>query len=295
MEHRRMSESSSTSFDGMGGETNAGRWTKTEHELFLRGLEEFGKDWKQIGSLIKSRTVVQIRTHAQKYFLANKKHVNDGSASPLALQLASSMAKSSSNKKRNTTSTTGNTKAKHKKKRITEENEGIMDLDKIFDLVDTWSSESDEGTPTSVDELDFLKANQGLPSFPQPIKVDESVETEPIPPAPPLYNRARTGQLSSPLHFEPVQRQQLPEQPVQYQQPSYYQQVQVSQHLNLQLPVSSDHGRSAPSEQPLSSTVPLGLEIPAPELLELPNSFDPLPPSFESVLFGRWMDTMTAE
>jgi SHAQKYF class myb-like DNA-binding protein len=47
---------------------NTGRWTAEEHLLFLQGLEQFGKGWKNIASLIKSRTVVQIRTHAQKYF-----------------------------------------------------------------------------------------------------------------------------------------------------------------------------------------------------------------------------------
>jgi len=47
---------------------NTGRWTADEHRLFLQGLEEHGKGWKKIASLIKSRTVVQIRTHAQKYF-----------------------------------------------------------------------------------------------------------------------------------------------------------------------------------------------------------------------------------
>jgi SHAQKYF class myb-like DNA-binding protein len=47
---------------------NTGRWTGEEHRLFLQGLEEHGKGWKKIASLIKSRTVVQIRTHAQKYF-----------------------------------------------------------------------------------------------------------------------------------------------------------------------------------------------------------------------------------
>jgi len=39
-----------------------------EHTLFLEGLRLHGKGWKQIASMIQSRTVVQIRTHAQKYF-----------------------------------------------------------------------------------------------------------------------------------------------------------------------------------------------------------------------------------
>jgi len=52
---------------GAAGE-NTGRWTAEEHRLFLQGLEQHGKGWKKIASLIKSRTVVQIRTHAQKYF-----------------------------------------------------------------------------------------------------------------------------------------------------------------------------------------------------------------------------------
>lgn len=47
---------------------NTGRWTAEEHRLFLQGLEAHGKGWKKIATLIKSRTVVQIRTHAQKYF-----------------------------------------------------------------------------------------------------------------------------------------------------------------------------------------------------------------------------------
>jgi SHAQKYF class myb-like DNA-binding protein len=53
--------------EGKDGE-NTGRWTSEEHRLFLQGLEQHGKGWKKIASLIKSRTVVQIRTHAQKYF-----------------------------------------------------------------------------------------------------------------------------------------------------------------------------------------------------------------------------------
>lgn len=46
----------------------AGRWTTEEHRLFLQGLQLHNKQWKLIADLVKTRTVVQIRTHAQKYF-----------------------------------------------------------------------------------------------------------------------------------------------------------------------------------------------------------------------------------
>jgi len=60
-------QGTSSSENSNAGE-NTGRWTAEEHRLFLQGLEQHGKGWKKIASLIKSRTVVQIRTHAQKYF-----------------------------------------------------------------------------------------------------------------------------------------------------------------------------------------------------------------------------------
>ena len=55
-----------------------GRWTCEEHVLFLKGLEMHGKGWKKIAKLIKTRTVVQIRTHAQKYFQKLAKAKNGG-------------------------------------------------------------------------------------------------------------------------------------------------------------------------------------------------------------------------
>ncbi|KAL9179260.1 hypothetical protein ACHAXT_008550 [Thalassiosira profunda] len=59
---------------------NTGRWTADEHRLFLQGLEQHGKGWKKIATLIRSRTVVQIRTHAQKYFQKLAKARNNGEA-----------------------------------------------------------------------------------------------------------------------------------------------------------------------------------------------------------------------
>jgi SHAQKYF class myb-like DNA-binding protein len=52
-----------------GGKTVlSGRWTKEEHDTFLEGVELHGKDWKKISAMVKTRTVVQTRTHAQKYY-----------------------------------------------------------------------------------------------------------------------------------------------------------------------------------------------------------------------------------
>ncbi|GMH91918.1 hypothetical protein TrVE_jg978 [Triparma verrucosa] len=45
-----------------------GRWTKSEHDLFLQGLTLYGRDWKLVSNLIPTRSSAQIRSHAQKYF-----------------------------------------------------------------------------------------------------------------------------------------------------------------------------------------------------------------------------------
>mmetsp|Transcript_18570 Transcript_18570/g.37942 ORF Transcript_18570/g.37942 Transcript_18570/m.37942 type:complete len:221 (+) Transcript_18570:685-1347(+) len=48
--------------------SNVGRWSDLEHAQFLEGLKRYGKRWKQISDHIKTRSVVQIRSHAQKFF-----------------------------------------------------------------------------------------------------------------------------------------------------------------------------------------------------------------------------------
>lgn len=47
----------------------SGRWTDEEHNLFLEGLERYGKNWKAIERVVGTRTATQARSHAQKYFL----------------------------------------------------------------------------------------------------------------------------------------------------------------------------------------------------------------------------------
>ena len=79
---------------------NTGRWTYAEHCLFLKGLELHGKGWKKIANLIRTRTVVQIRTHAQKYFQKLEKAKLNGDDSELSLDPRSGGRRRSRNKRK---------------------------------------------------------------------------------------------------------------------------------------------------------------------------------------------------
>jgi SHAQKYF class myb-like DNA-binding protein len=66
-----------------------GFWTKREQDAFVQGLSQHGKDWKKIKHLVQTRTLTQIRTHAQKYF---KKLVKKESPSLGGLAALSSLS-----------------------------------------------------------------------------------------------------------------------------------------------------------------------------------------------------------
>ena len=56
------------------GTENTGRWSHVEHEKFIEGMMKFGKNnWTAIANVVKTRTVVQVRTHAQKFYKRLKK------------------------------------------------------------------------------------------------------------------------------------------------------------------------------------------------------------------------------
>lgn len=65
-------------------DTIEGRWLQEEHEKFLvgkiyfeSGLMKFGKNWKQVEDIVKTRKAPQIRSHAQKYFLKLNSVIKD--------------------------------------------------------------------------------------------------------------------------------------------------------------------------------------------------------------------------
>ncbi|KAL3814808.1 hypothetical protein ACJIZ3_016076 [Penstemon smallii] len=49
-------------------------WSEQEHDKFIEALQLFDRDWKKIEAFIGSKTVIQIRSHAQKYFLKVQKN-----------------------------------------------------------------------------------------------------------------------------------------------------------------------------------------------------------------------------
>lgn len=85
--------------DGHTKAMNQGRWSAQEHEQFVQGYKRHGRQWKVLAEVITTRTVLQIRTHAQKYF--NKLHKNSqkdpttGQLVPAPVPRSSSSRKSS--------------------------------------------------------------------------------------------------------------------------------------------------------------------------------------------------------
>ena len=52
--------------------TNEGRWSKEEHNKFLEGIVLYGINWKKVKTMIGSRTSIQVRSHAQKFYYKMK-------------------------------------------------------------------------------------------------------------------------------------------------------------------------------------------------------------------------------
>ena len=66
------------------------RWTPEEHQRFLDALRIFGRQWRKIEEYIGTKTAVQIRSHAQKFFTKIEregKTGKDGKPNGLAIHI----------------------------------------------------------------------------------------------------------------------------------------------------------------------------------------------------------------
>ena len=52
--------------------SNNGRWSKEEQNLFAEAVLKYGNDWKNIQNHVSSRNITQVRSHAQKFLMKLK-------------------------------------------------------------------------------------------------------------------------------------------------------------------------------------------------------------------------------
>ena len=54
-----------------------GRWSIEEHKRFIRGIVKYGKNWERVKNEVQTRSDIQIRSHAQKFYKKLKKCKNE--------------------------------------------------------------------------------------------------------------------------------------------------------------------------------------------------------------------------
>ena len=87
------------------GKNLIGKWKNDEHQRFIEGVKKYGNDWSLVQKYVRTRTIIQIRSHAQKFMKKLKKlkifETNNYDFSKSSLKIVHKIIKNLSNKKYN--------------------------------------------------------------------------------------------------------------------------------------------------------------------------------------------------
>ena len=85
------------------GKNLIGKWKNDEHQRFIEGVKKYGNDWSLVQKYVRTRTIIQIRSHAQKFMKKLKKLIetNNYDFSKSSLKIVHKIIKNLSNKKYN--------------------------------------------------------------------------------------------------------------------------------------------------------------------------------------------------
>lgn len=67
-------------------------WTEEEKTLFKEGLEQHGRNWRLVTAVVKTKTIVQVRSHAQKHFLREEAKAQAAKKAERAAEEAKALA-----------------------------------------------------------------------------------------------------------------------------------------------------------------------------------------------------------
>ena len=54
-----------------------GRWNKKEKKIFLEGFLKFRNNWKKLNEVVRTRSIIQLRSHAQKFMMRIQKLIEN--------------------------------------------------------------------------------------------------------------------------------------------------------------------------------------------------------------------------
>ena len=87
------------------GKNLIGKWKNDEHQRFIEGVKKYGNDWSLVQKYVRTRTIIQIRSHEQKFMKKLKKlkifETNSYDFSKSSLKIVHKIIKNLSNKKQN--------------------------------------------------------------------------------------------------------------------------------------------------------------------------------------------------